>query len=161
MSVRGANEVGARPAAANADGVARANPRGIRVARYLLELRRSMKRVVLCAVFSGLLACGGRVEDPKSGSGAGGGDSAPVSSAGGGSKSGPSDGLPSHELGDCKPGFDRASHPERACNWLTDDGLCFDTNDDACSCICPPDKASVCFSPFYDGPGSATPVSCE
>ena len=133
--------------------------REIRVARYLLQWARVMKRIVLCAALSGLLACGGRVEDPTPG-GSGGSDSAPLSSPGG-SKSGPSAGLPSHELGDCKPGFDRASNPGQPCNWLTDSGQCFDTNDEACACICPPNKDSVCFSPFYGGDGSATPVHCE
>ena len=157
---RGANPVGARCAAANADGATLAQIHAkFSVARYLLRRAPGMKQVVVCALLSGLLACGGRVEDPKSG-GAGGGDSAPVSSSAGGAKS-PPDTLPSHALGDCKPGFERASNPTRACNWLTDGGLCFDTNDDACSCICPPDKDSVCYSPFYNGTGSATPVNCE
>ena len=115
-----------------------------------------MKRVVLCAVLSGLLACGGRVEDPKTG-GSGGGDTA----SGSGGKSDAADPIPSHALGDCKPGFDRASNPGRACNWLTDSGSCFDTNDDACACICPPNKDSVCFSSFYNGDGSATLVRCD
>ncbi|MEO7033305.1 MAG: hypothetical protein ABI548_05555 [Polyangiaceae bacterium] len=120
-----------------------------------------MNKVVLCAVLSGLLACGGRVEDPTSGSS---GDPVPASSSasGGSGKSGGStDPLPSHELGACKPGFARADNPGLACNWLTDAGLCFDTNDEACSCICPSSGASVCYGPFYNGPGSATPVHCD
>ncbi|MEO8901040.1 MAG: hypothetical protein ABI488_05175 [Polyangiaceae bacterium] len=119
-----------------------------------------MKQLILCAVLSGLLACGGRVEDPQSGSS---GDPAPASSSasGGGNSGGSPGGFPSHELGDCKPGFARANSPALACNWLTDSGLCFDTNDEACSCICPRSGASVCYGPFYNGPGSATLVHCD
>jgi hypothetical protein len=132
--------------------------RRFRLARNLLQFARFMKQVVLLAVLVGLSACGGRVEDPKP-DGSGAGAAAPASSSGEGS--GSSAPLPSHPLGDCKPGFNRASNPGRSCNWLTDAGLCFDTNNDACACICPPDKDSVCVSPFYGGDGSATPIDCQ
>ncbi|MEP7049372.1 MAG: hypothetical protein ABJB12_03425 [Pseudomonadota bacterium] len=120
-----------------------------------------MKIAFLCALLGGLFACGGRVEDPKSG-GSAGEDTAPTSSGNndGAGKSGASGSFPAHELGDCKPGFDRASNPARSCNWLTDSGLCFETNDDACACICPAEENSVCYSPFYNGDGSATLVHC-
>jgi hypothetical protein len=120
-----------------------------------------MKSSLLCALLSGLLACGGRVEDPKSG-GSGGNEPVPVASSSNDAagKSGSSTPFPSHDLGDCRPGFDRASNPGRACNWLTDSGMCFATNDDACACICPMDKDSVCYSQFYNGDGSATEVHC-
>jgi hypothetical protein len=120
-----------------------------------------MKLAFLFALLSAFVACGGRVEDPTPG-GSGGGETAPASSVtkDAGGSSGPSDPFPSHELGSCKPGFDRASNPGRKCNWLTDSGKCFDTNDEACACICPPVQDSVCYGPFYNGEGSATPVYC-
>lgn len=120
-----------------------------------------MKVAFLCVLLGGLAGCGGRVEGPPSG-GSGGGETAPVSS---GSKntagnSAASDPFPQQALGSCKPGFDHASNPDRSCNWLTDSGMCFDTKDDACACICPAGNDSVCYSPFSNGDGSATPVHC-
>jgi len=139
----------------------RADRRKSFMARYLLQRSEAMKSACLCALLSAVVACGGRVERPTSG-GSGGGETAPASSStkNTAGKSGASDPFPSHELGSCKPGFDLATNPGRPCNWLTDSGMCFDTNDDACACICPLDQDSVCYSPFYEGEGSATPVSC-
>ena len=109
-------------------------------------------------------ACGGRViEDP--GSGGSGSDDLPSSgaaqtgTAGSPSARGSSDPLPSRPLGDCTPGFPRAQSPARPCNWLTEDGICFDDKDVACNCICPTDHDSQCISGF-GGPGSATLVQC-
>ena len=120
-----------------------------------------MKITLVCALLSALFACGGRVEEPKSG-GSGGEDTAPASSASsdGAGNSGSDGSFPAHDLGDCKPGFDRAKSPARSCNWLTESGLCFETKDDACACICPAVANSVCYSSFYDGDGSATLVHC-
>ena len=110
-----------------------------------------------------LAACGGRaVEEPSSG---GSGPNAPVTSdpkpsGGAGRSSSASSPLPTHDLGDCTPGFSRIDNPSRPCNWLTKNGSCFDEKEAACSCICPTDGSSVCFSGFDDGPGSATLVQC-
>jgi hypothetical protein len=112
-----------------------------------------------------LAACGGRaVEEPSSGgsgpSAAATRDPAPASSGGAGLSGSPSAPLPTHDLGDCSPGFSRVDNPNRPCNWLVKDGSCFDEKEAACSCICPLSGNSVCFSGFDDGPGSATLVQC-
>jgi hypothetical protein len=121
-----------------------------------------MKRWLLgFLAVTGVAACGGRYEDPGPGPGAPAGSS---TSAPSGGKSGPASGstvtLPSHDLGVCTPGFERATNPQRTCNWLSESGQCFDTKDAACACICPGNKDSVCWSSFDDGPGSATLVQC-
>jgi hypothetical protein len=122
-----------------------------------------MKSVVLAVVWTALAACGGRYEGPGSG-GSGTGAATESSTGSGGSKGSDSSGttitLPKHDLGTCTPGFERASNPNRSCNWLTEAGVCFDTKDAACACICPRNADSVCFSGFDDGPGSATLVHC-
>ncbi len=117
---------------------------------------------------AGLIACGGRaIEDPGTG-GSEPSEPAPAGTAEGSAgkpgkpgSSNPTGSLPSHALGECKPGFSHAEQPGRACHWLTETGLCFDDIDGACSCICPSNRDSVCFSGFDDGPNSATPVFCE
>ncbi|HEX3854008.1 MAG TPA: hypothetical protein VHW01_23755 [Polyangiaceae bacterium] len=112
---------------------------------------------------SALVACGGRYESPGSG---GAGTVAPTGSRAGSDdgkgsdSSGTTTTLPQHDLGTCTPGFERVSNPSRSCNWLTEAGVCFDTKDAACACICPSNADSVCFSGFDDGPGSATLVHC-
>jgi len=119
-----------------------------------------MKLLVLWVVVSGLAACGGRYEEPGSG---GSGTSAPSTDSEGGKKSdssGTTVTLPQQDLGVCVPGFERVTDPGRSCNWLTEVGVCFDTKDAACDCICPSSHDSVCFSNFDDGPGSATLVYC-
>jgi len=111
--------------------------------------------------FFGLLACGGRTIDES-----GSGDPepsapAPTSTANGGAgKTSSADPFPSQKLGVCKPGFDRARNPARACHWLTDSGICFETTESACACICPTDKDSVCAHGFDGGPSSAVPIYC-
>jgi hypothetical protein len=113
----------------------------------------------------GLLACGGRaIQEP-------GDDSepsqpAPTSSAKGGGGSGPGKGnstgsLPSKELGQCMPGFDRAQNPTLPCHWLTESGMCFDDSDAACACICPTNRNSVCSHGFDRGPDSRTLIFCD
>lgn len=124
-----------------------------------------MKLPVLCAGVIALVACGGRYEEPGSG---GSGTSTPAGSSAGsdsGQKSDSSSGttvtLPQQDLGVCTPGFERATEPGRSCNWLTEAGVCFDTKDGACDCICPRTQDSLCWSDFDDGPGSATLVHCD
>lgn len=123
-----------------------------------------MRLVILSAALVALVACGGRYEEPGSG---GSGTSAPTGTSVGSDDSKGSDSsgttasLPQQDLGTCVPGFERASNPSRSCNWLTDAGVCFDTKDAACACICPRNADSVCFSGFDDGPGSATLVHCS
>jgi hypothetical protein len=121
-----------------------------------------MKRLVLWVGVTGLVACGGRYEEPGSGTSAPAGSS---TSSDGSQKSDSSSGttvtLPQQDLGVCTPGFERAADPARSCNWLTEAGVCFDTKDDACACICPRAGDSLCWSNFDNGPGSATLVHCE
>ena len=64
-------------------------------------------------------------------------------------------------LGECVEGFEPQAEPERSCNWLGDDGLCYDTREAACNCVCPRDHDSFCLSGFYDGEGSRTEVYCS
>jgi len=110
---------------------------------------------------AGLIGCGGRsVEDP--GSGGSETDPPPADTATGSpGKAGSMSSLPKHDLGNCTPGFNRAEDPDRACHWLTEAGQCFKDVNDACACICPADRDSVCFSAFDGGPYSATRVYCE
>ena len=63
-------------------------------------------------------------------------------------------------LGACEEGFDPTENPDRLCNWLGEDGRCYDSRPEACNCICPSDRDSVCSSGFYQGEGEATPVAC-
>jgi hypothetical protein len=124
-----------------------------------------MKLLVLWVALTALVACGGRYEDPGSGGGSGTGaptGSGAASDNGNGSdSSGSTVTLPKHDLGTCTPGFERATNLSRSCNWLTEAGVCFDTKDAACSCICPTNADSLCFSGFDNGPGSATLVHCS
>ncbi|HEY3667040.1 MAG TPA: hypothetical protein VGL19_13600 [Polyangiaceae bacterium] len=122
-----------------------------------------MKRLLLYVIGMGLLACGGRYEEPGTGTGtpvAGPTGSTGAPSDGKAGSSGSTVTLPDHDLGMCQPGFDRASNPGRSCNWLTDSGKCFDTKDAACNCICPRSGESLCSSGVDGGPGSATLVHC-
>jgi len=73
-----------------------------------------------------------------------------------GTGSTPNEGTP---LGACVPGFARYENLDKPCNWLADE-LCYDTKDQACACICPRDKKSLCLSGF-PVEGSATKVSCD
>ncbi|MET0790561.1 MAG: hypothetical protein ABW061_03495 [Polyangiaceae bacterium] len=117
----------------------------------------------LFLVIFGLTACGGRaIEAP----GSGGSDSSEpdtdnsTPAANAGSAAASSKPLPAYALGDCTPGFSRQVNPNRPCNWLTKDGVCFDDKQGACACICPTSGESVCFSASGDGNGSATLVHC-
>jgi len=109
----------------------------------------------------GLLACGGRVIDDEIpvGGGAKAGKPAPTSTATG-TTAQPGTKLPSHELGQCVPGFDREQNPTLPCRWRTEAGICFDDTDAACACICPRDRDSVCAHGFDRGPDSASLVYC-
>jgi hypothetical protein len=62
-------------------------------------------------------------------------------------------------LGECKGGHEPA---EGACPWVDGDSLlCFPTKEDACACICPLDRDSVCVSGFYNGADGQTAVYCN
>jgi hypothetical protein len=107
-------------------------------------------------------ACGGRVieqpspgsagSDPTDGNASGAGSPSEPSSSGNGS-------LPKHELGDCKPGFSPSQQPSRACSWVIENGQCFDTQDEACACICGSEN-NVCWSAFPK-PGVPTIAHCD
>ena len=111
--------------------------------------------------WAGLFSCGGRAIDDSDPDASESSSSAPSGPAkGNAGKSSSSDSLPSHKLGACKPGFDRAQNPTRPCHWLTDSGACFDSTESACACICPSDRDSVCAHGFDDGLNSQTPIYC-
>ena len=133
-------------------------------ARYLLAPRQAMRLILPLFALAGFAACGGRVELPAPGA-EDAGIPAPASSTGQAGSVGkggvPSSSLPSHELGVCKPGFDPASDPRRACNWLNKAGMCFSTRDEACACVCPLDHDSVCWSPFPGGTADPRLVQCD
>jgi hypothetical protein len=107
---------------------------------------------VLCGVFSG---CGGQAERTIDDSGGEQGSGEQGSGDPGGD-------APQGDiaLGPCTKGFERFANLDKKCNWLGE-GLCYDTKEAACACICPPVTNSVCISGFYDGEGSATPVYCD
>ncbi|HWZ93554.1 MAG TPA: hypothetical protein VNW92_32060 [Polyangiaceae bacterium] len=109
-----------------------------------------------------LAACGGRVEEPGEGGGpAASGGAAGTGTAGTGNAPGSTMKLPTHPLGQCVPGFDRSSNPNRSCPWVSQAGQCFDSVDAACACICPTTGNSVCSSNFASGPGATTTVYCD
>jgi len=118
-----------------------------------------MKRLTWLLAVWGTFACGGRVEvdGPAEPAQAG---AAAASSAGAGQMSGASPSLPGHDLDVCVPGFAHADFPERPCGWLILPGICFDTKNAACACVCPTDRNSTCYSAFPE-PGVPTLVRCE
>jgi hypothetical protein len=108
-------------------------------------------------------ACGGTVLDPEDG------ETAPSSQTGSGSGSETgsqtgSETAPDFKdvpLGECIEGFSRHVDATTPCNWLGEDGLCYETKEAACNCICPRDRDSTCSSGFFRGEGEATPVNCS
>jgi hypothetical protein len=122
-----------------------------------------MNRLLMLFVIAGLAGCGGVAVEAPGSAGAsdpGAGGQAPASPGAAGTASGTGS-LPTHALGDCKPGFARDASPTRECDWMTVDRICFDDKDAACNCVCPASGDSVCWSDFYQGPGSATLVHCD
>ena len=111
--------------------------------------------VLALAVLLG--ACSGRVETVGSDAGAGAGETANPTA----SDSGKEDGLPRQALGPCSPGFLRTAFPGRACNWLSESGQCFDSTDQACNCICPPQGKSICSHTGDASDGNASPIYCD
>jgi hypothetical protein len=105
-------------------------------------------------------ACGGRYDEPGS-QGSGSEDPSPSASGSSSSSSSFSKPLPTHPLGDCMPGFDRASNPSRSCQWVTAMGQCFDSFDAACACLCPTTGNSVCSAALSPSPTGATTVYCD
>lgn len=63
----------------------------------------------------------------------------------------------SQPLGACEKGKLPQSGP---CDWLAE-GRCYATKDEACDCICPRDRETLCLSGFWDGPDSQTRVHCK
>jgi len=111
-----------------------------------------------------LVGCGGRVIDDSGAGTVASGGSAPSGKAGVAGKAGtsqPPTRLPSKELGECVPGFVHTENPDRPCRWLTVSGLCFEKTDDACACICPTDRDSVCAHGFDGGPNGGEFVFCD
>jgi hypothetical protein len=115
-----------------------------------MHFRWWLSSLLICAA-----GCGGRTEDSDERSG-GGGSSSENSSAVSDASAWEAN-LP---LGDCQPGFEPSAAYGRPCNWLGE-GLCYDTKEDACNCICPREPGTQCISGFYDGEDSRTLVSCE
>ncbi|HYQ01701.1 MAG TPA: hypothetical protein VER96_23670 [Polyangiaceae bacterium] len=119
----------------------------------------------LLALTWALVGCGGRViDDSGAGTVANGGSAPSGKGTGTAGKSGtsqPSTRLPSTQLGDCMPGFVRAENLQLPCRWLTESGLCFEKTEDACACICPIDRDSVCAHGFDGGPNDAKLVVCD
>lgn len=116
-----------------------------------------MIRLWAISLMSLMTACGGRIEsDSGTGGGTGTDGAGPDGSGEGGASAGPS-GSP---LGACEGGFER-SVDGPPCNWVDGDDLCYSTKDEACNCICPRDRDSVCSSGFFRGEGNSTPVSCR
>ena len=99
-------------------------------------------------------ACGGNVDH---------GEEEPVGAAGSSNTAGAGDGTEdpnSRQLEPCEPGFDPSEEPNQECPFLGDDGLCYETRDDACDCVCPHDAPSVCIhSPI--GNGATMEVWCQ
>lgn len=62
-------------------------------------------------------------------------------------------------LGECQGGHDVA---EANCPWMDPESeLCFPSKEDACACLCPQDRDSVCVSGFFRGENGQTPVYCN
>lgn len=64
----------------------------------------------------------------------------------------------SKELMDCEPGVS----PNRAatCVWVAN-GLCYDTQDAACACVCPRSGASLCQAGLFENEFGAVEVNCD
>ena len=109
-------------------------------------------------------ACGGKYEVSSTGD-ADAGQSATSrdgsSGASGTGKTNKKGSLPTHTLGACSPGFNRSENPARPCDWVTDQGQCFDSFDAACACICPSTGNSLCSGSFSPDPSGATTVHCD
>ncbi|HEY5956463.1 MAG TPA: hypothetical protein VIV60_07925 [Polyangiaceae bacterium] len=100
-------------------------------------------------------ACGGEVQPQPDGDG---GQSNHDEGTGGSGGTGQSSSSPRSTLGDCNPGI--ALNRVDACDWSTDDGMCYPSRQAACNCICPRDGAAVtCLSDFPE-PGLPTVVYC-
>jgi hypothetical protein len=121
-------------------------------------MKERMTRVLaLSHVALLVIACGGTVEQP---------DNSPSSTEPGtgtstDTGSSTESGFKDVQLGNCESGFDPDSEIDRPCDWLGQDGLCYESKEEACNCICPRDQDSYCSSGFFRGEGEATPVSCE
>jgi hypothetical protein len=111
---------------------------------------------LLGAALACVVACGGQTRDDGGSGGASFTQSDCCSTAG----SGGTLGTP-RPLGTCEStGFLLNEAYGRPCNWLYED-TCYDSREDACECGCPRDQGDViCVSGSYEGPDSATEVSC-
>ena len=117
------------------------------------------KALFLLLALSGSTGCGGDVKDSSEDTTKDGKTASPsANSSTTEADAGSSD---TQKLGSCKKGFDPLEQPDQPCNWLGDDGLCYDDRQAACNCVCPKDCSSLCLSGFYDGEGSRTDVYCS
>lgn len=137
-----------------------------RKSALLGRLRRSGVGLALASggLVCSSLACGGRVDEEVPPTGKPTAQQTPpeAEDAPAAPAPAPGDGpdLPSAaiDLDECKPGFS-PSRSDKPCNWLAK-GLCYLTKPAACSCICPRDGESTCYSDFYGGEDSETRVFC-
>lgn len=103
------------------------------------------------------VACGGKVDGE-------GGDDTPAepgnASGGAPSQSGSNAQPAGTELPPCHLGFDPNFEPTRSCDWLGDE-LCYSEKLEACACVCPRKRDSLCSSGFPMGPNGKTKVTCN
>ena len=89
------------------------------------------QRWMFWAAMLAVSACGGNVDQSEDEAGGAAGTS---STAADGEAE---EDLNTRQLGPCERGFDPLEEPERECAFLGDDGLCYDTLNEACNCVCP------------------------
>ena len=64
------------------------------------------------------------------------------------------------DLGSCKLGPKENYGSDKPCAWVAD-GLCYDSRDMACNCVCPRSHNSQCASGFESGPNGHVWVACN
>jgi hypothetical protein len=109
------------------------------------------------------IGCGGRVDIDSSEhyeTGGSGGRRDSGTSTSGGTNGGKSGGG-SEPLAPCTEGFVPGTPGRGTCDWLGSNGLCYSTREQACACLCPRTRDSVCSSGFASGPDGRTRVSCS
>jgi hypothetical protein len=123
-----------------------------------MQVTRSRGALIVAALLSGFIACGGQTdrtgEDLEGGAGSGGASGG----ASGGGRNGAGGSTP---LDECRKGAPATSNPEQFCPWVGfKDELCYVTKEAACACACPRDRASTCISSLPGGPTDRVPVEC-
>ena len=119
------------------------------------------KLLLVMFVFASQVGCGGDVKESDEDTATDAKTATSSTNSSSNEQAAEADSSDTRRLQDCVEGFDPLEEPERPCTWLGDDGLCYDTMDAACDCVCPRDHDSYCISEFPKGEGGRTEVYCS